>query len=79
MNGPQSVYENGNGTTQANGNEAAPQPFDTSKMSLDELEVLRTQEVTAKAASGLVLLLLKWFKVSRKLFQETQRPYMLIV
>jgi hypothetical protein len=62
-----SIYENGNGTTQANGNEAAVNAqYDLSNMSLDELEVLRTQEITAKAASGLMLLLLKWFKVSRK-------------
>lgn len=66
-NANQSAYENGNGTTQANGNDAPmQQPFDTSSMSDDELEALRTQEITAKAASGVMLLMLKWFKVSRK-------------
>jgi hypothetical protein len=62
-----SIYENGNGTTQANGPDATHNfQYDLSNLSLDDLEVLRTQEITAKAASGLMLLLLKWFKVSRK-------------
>lgn len=60
------AFENGNGTTQANGNDAQNSfHFDPSSLSLEELETLRTQEITAKAASGLLLLVMKWFKVSR--------------
>lgn len=40
--------------------------LDTSGLSLEELDAMRSQEITAKAASGLILLMLKWFKVSRK-------------
>jgi hypothetical protein len=32
----------------------------------EELEAMRTQEILDKAVSGILILLLKWFKVSRK-------------
>lgn len=32
---------------------------------LDELDSMRTQEILDKAVSGILILLLKWFKVSR--------------
>lgn len=32
----------------------------------EELDAMRTQEILDKAVSGLLILLLKWFKVSRK-------------
>lgn len=34
--------------------------------SISEIDAIRQQEVTAKAVSGILILLLKWFKVSRK-------------
>ena len=40
----------------------------------EELDAMRTQEVTDKAVSGLMILILKWFKVSRK-FSPTQPDY----
>ena len=36
------------------------------KMTLEELNALRTREITGKAVSGILLLILKWFKLSRK-------------
>lgn len=34
----------------------------------EELDAMRTQEVLDKAVSGTLILILKWFKVSRTLF-----------
>ncbi|KAI9827996.1 MAG: hypothetical protein M1819_006839 [Sarea resinae] len=52
-----------NGTE--NGQEKAAQQ-DAQKM-IDELDSVRSQEITAKAVSGLLILLLKWFKISHVL------------
>lgn len=35
-------------------------------MSLDDLDAARSREITAKAVSGVLLLLLKWLKISRE-------------
>jgi hypothetical protein len=45
-----------------------PQPamFDVRDLPVDELEALRQREITLKAVSGILLVLLKWFKVSCK-------------
>ena len=34
--------------------------------SVGDVDASRTREITAKAATGIILLMLKWFKVSRK-------------
>jgi hypothetical protein len=47
---------------QPNGN-ANPEPVE---LSPEEIEATRTREITAKAVTGILLLLLKWLKVSRK-------------
>ncbi|KAJ2902995.1 hypothetical protein MKZ38_010579 [Zalerion maritima] len=52
--------ENGNGS---NGN---PQP-EPHEQSADELDAMRTREIAGKAATGIVILLLKWLKVSHVL------------
>ena len=39
---------------------------DNADPGLEELNAVRLREVTAKAISGILLLLLKWFKLSRK-------------
>jgi hypothetical protein len=44
-----------------------PNPIDPSELPIDEIEALRSREITAKAVSGILLILLKWFKVSRML------------
>ena len=59
-----SFPENQNGTNGVHEAAVAAQA-EMSKLSLEELDSIRTQEVTAKAASGMILLMLKWFKVSR--------------
>ncbi|KAE9970558.1 hypothetical protein EG327_010233 [Venturia inaequalis] len=41
--------------------------FDVSKLGNDELDRIRGEEIAAKAVTGLLLLLLKWFKVSHVL------------
>ena len=42
--------------------------MDVAHVSTEELDAVRTQEVTAKAASGILVLLLKWFRVSRMIY-----------
>lgn len=43
--------------------------LDVAHVSTEELDAIRTQEVTAKAASGILVLLLKWFRVSRMMLR----------
>ena len=43
-----------------------PNTLDPSEMPIDEIEAMRSREITAKAVSGILLILLKWFKVSRR-------------
>lgn len=43
-----------------------PNTVDPSEIPVEEIEALRSREITAKAVSGILLVLLKWFKVSRK-------------
>jgi hypothetical protein len=51
--GPNRPQDGGNGSA------------DTSEQSPEELDAARTREITSKAVTGIILLLLKWFKVSR--------------
>lgn len=64
---------NGELATDLNGQPRAgdgPQPNgdagDMNDATLHDLSTLRAQEITGKAVSGILLLLLKWFKLSRK-------------
>ncbi|TVY81591.1 Factor arrest protein, partial [Lachnellula suecica] len=45
-------------------NVALPNNPEQSELSIDEIESLRSREITGKAVSGILLVLLKWFKVS---------------
>ena len=36
---------------------------------VEELNALRSREITTKAVSGVLLILLKWFKLSRECYQ----------
>lgn len=38
---------------------------ENSLVTIEDIEAARSREITAKAVSGLLLLLLKWFKISR--------------
>lgn len=44
-----------------------PNTVDPADLPIDEIEAMRSREITAKAVSGIILILLKWFKVSREL------------
>ncbi|TAQ90665.1 hypothetical protein B7494_g964 [Chlorociboria aeruginascens] len=44
-----------------------PTSIDPSDLPIDEIEAMRSREITAKAVSGILLILLKWFKVSHVL------------
>jgi hypothetical protein len=46
-----------------------PNNTDQAELPIDEIEALRSREITGKAVSGILLVLLKWFKVSRQ-FQD---------
>ncbi|KAI9822226.1 MAG: Factor arrest protein 11 [Thelocarpon impressellum] len=70
---------NGVGPPRARGNTGSMQdplnehnggPADMAGLSIDELDAMRSREITSKAVSGLLLLLLKWFKVSHVLKYE---------
>lgn len=40
--------------------------IDNAEPSLEDVDTARTREITAKAVSGIMLLLLKWLKLSRE-------------
>lgn len=83
QNGPgpsahQQDHPGTNGQVQGKGRDQEARPQDggsdseknegrAHQMTVEEVESTRSREVTAKAVSGLLLLLLKWFKVSRQL------------
>jgi hypothetical protein len=50
--------------------EVAPEQPPAPPPTLDEIDVTRHREITSKAVSAILLLTLKWFKVSRKCFTE---------
>lgn len=58
--GPMRSHDGSNGA--ANGAANAEPP----ELSSEELDAARTREITQKAVTGVILLLLKWFKISRK-------------
>lgn len=64
-NGLQSGFQyqdNQNGRPETNGANGSNGTVATN----EELDAMRTQEVLDKAISGTLMLILKWFKVSRK-------------
>ena len=46
-------------------NSLAQEQLPSAPPSLDEIDVTRHREITSKAVSAILLLVLKWFKVSR--------------
>lgn len=55
-------------------------PQESLEMSLEDLDQVRARELEGKALSGVILLLLKWFKISRKLsrfMDAIQKPNLL--
>ena len=47
----------------------APEQLSQPPPTLDEIDVVRHREITSKAVSAILLLVLKWFKVSRTSFR----------
>lgn len=60
---------NPNSAIQLNGmtNGQHPEYEDGSDLAIEDLNAARSREITSKAVSGIVITLLKWFKLSRKL------------
>ena len=57
--------QNGGPPNRSDGHETQNGRYGESN-SIDDLDMVRGQEILAKAVSGILILLLKWFKVSRK-------------
>lgn len=71
---------NPNSAVQANGlpNSQLFENADGTDLAVAELNALRAREITSKAVSGILLMLLKWFKLSRMRFLYlTPTPWML--
>lgn len=78
-NGLQSGFqfqENQNGTTSGRPDTNGVNGHNGTVATNDELDAMRTQEVLDKAVSGILILLLKWFKVSRK---SSRLPFVQLV
>lgn len=58
--------ENGTGMNKPETNGYSDPQIDIAKLGQEELEKMRGEEISAKAVTGLLLILLKWFKVSRE-------------
>ena len=58
--------ENGNGTAEQRPNGVGDPAADIAKLGQDELDKMRGEEISAKAVTGILVVMLKWFKVSRK-------------
>lgn len=63
---PFAAMPNANGRVNGANNNNASANTDNQDPSPEELDAARTREITAKAVSGIMLLLLKWLKLSRK-------------
>lgn len=55
-----------NGRSTGTNNNTAGANVDNPDPTPEELDATRTREITAKAVSGIMLLLLKWLKLSRE-------------
>lgn len=71
QNGLQKGFEfqegqNGEPANRADGVNGANGPHANGMPTSDDLDMTRSQEITSKAVCGILIMLLKWFKVSRK-------------
>lgn len=67
---------NPNSAVQANGlpNGQLFENTDGGDLAVEELNAIRAREITSKAVSGILLMLLKWFKLSRMPFSVSLSP-----
>jgi len=49
---------------------------DGSPMAIEELDAARSREIQSKAVSAIILLLLKWFKISREFFSISKLSFL---
>lgn len=63
--------QNGNTGNKSEGSLNGSSP-DVSKIPLDDLDRMRMEEIQDKAASGILILFLKWFRFSRKLISTSR-------
>lgn len=63
------VQTNGTANGQLSENE------DGTDAAVEELNAVRLREITSKAVSGIILMLLKWFKLSRKIYTISYPPF----
>ena len=54
---------------------AVPGYYESRTVPTEELDAIRGQEIMAKAVSGILILLLKWFKLSRKSILQVFNRY----
>ena len=71
--GPEGPNGNGVNENELNGSGHGSYP-DITRSPISEVDDVRTREIQGKAVSGILILLLKWFKVSRKF----SSPYALL-
>ncbi len=72
QNGLNSPDLNGQAKTEVHGDTGGKQEKSTGT-TIQELDIIRSQEIMGKAVSGIFILLLKWFKLSRELGQPWNR------
>lgn len=65
MGGPMRPHDGPQGQSP---NQGQSPTSDALELSLDEVDAARTREITSKAMTGTLLLLLKWLRISRMLF-----------
>lgn len=65
--GGMGVRANGPGQNRQQNPSEVPLPnqVESDDVPPEEVEAMRSREITAKAVSGILLILLKWFKISR--------------
>ena len=63
--GPNGNVNGQSGANRQDGANGANSPL-SPEPSIEDIDASRTREITAKAATGIMLLMLKWFKLSRK-------------
>lgn len=68
--GPGKRKTNANSSANINGlaNGQLSENEDGTDPIVEELNAVRSREISSKAVSGVLLILLKWFKISRKLY-----------
>lgn len=65
------LFRSQDGSTGTNGSGTQDAP----EMSLEDLDLARSREIEGKALTGVILLLLKWFKISREFYESSTEVF----